>query len=240
MDDKKSLILKEATTDFTEKDLEKLKAYEEAGMPGLGSVSDSQFVKMMQLYMAGKTYTQISSIMRMKKELVLVHSQKFKWFEAKHEILYEQEQSLKSRLIEASVTGQDFILQIKQLLEKKISHNIFKYLETEDESYANKINPKEIERYLKIVETLQGFLSEPGKPRQPASPIGLNLGEGMTLNKLGDGSIEITPKAKTIGDVLKQYADFKRQTEKEQNSVKTHDISNNEDKKQGENGNEDE
>ncbi len=232
---KNPLVLKEPTSDFTDKDMEKINAFNEAGLPGVGSITDSQFVKMMQLYMDGKTYTQISSIMRLKKDLVLFHAYKWKWFEAKKEILLETEQSLRNRIVDAHITGQDFILQLKQTLEKKINHNIFKYLETEDENYINKINLKEIDRYLKLLETLKEYTTEPRKQNSPTSPIGINLGEGMTVKKLSDGGVEITPKAKTMGDVLKQYADLKRQEEKN-----LHDISKDESKKQGESGNEQE
>jgi hypothetical protein len=94
--------------------------------------------------------------------------------------------------------------------QKKIGSNIKKYLATDNVDFANAIDLKEVDKYLKTVELLHRLSTEKGsKGSTPA--VGLNLGEGVTIVKKGDNEVEITPKSKALSEQLKQFANFKRE-----------------------------
>lgn len=208
----------EPLTDFTDKDLAAIEKYVEAGLPGIAKLDELKLAGSMDLYLQGKTYRQISMTMGVEKSLVLYLSKKFNWFELRRDYLSDLELSIRGRLIEAKVINQDFLLQLQQMWQKKIGSHITNYLRTNDEAHANKIDLKEVDKYLKTVEMLQRLSADPKADAKPL--IGLNMGDGVTVTKTGDNSVEITPKQKAIGDVLQQFADAKRKEEQEAREAK--------------------
>lgn len=207
-------LANEPTTDISELDQVKINTYVAAGLPGLYELKDESVTRMMDLYLAGKPYSQISRILKVDTALVMFMSQKFNWFIARREYLFELEATIRNRLLESKVISQDFLLQLTHLYQKKIGKKVSSYLSTDDESHANAIDGKDVDKVLKIMDMLHKISSEAavGKPTAPA--VGLNLGEGVTVTKNEDGSVEITPKQKTVSEMLKQFADARREAEK--------------------------
>jgi hypothetical protein len=223
---KENTPLLEQVTDLTEKDMLKVEQFIEAGKPGLATLDQVKLTKIMDLYLSGKTYHQISQITETKLPVVLYLSHKFKWFQTRQEYFIDLESTIKSRLLEAKVINQDFLLQLIQFWQKRIGNNINKYLSTGDEEFAQRINPKDIDKYLKTLGILHQISSDPKHPMS-ASPIGLNLGEGVTITRKNNNEVEITPKQNTIKEMLKQLSDLKRSQDESPDSE--HDISNSED-----------
>lgn len=209
----KPALIEEPTTDLTPRDLENVNKYIEAGLPGIAIVDGDKLGRILDMYLSGKTYRQISNIMAIQKQIVMYLSYKFNWFEVRKDYLADLETSMRSRVMEARIVNQDFLLQLQQMFQKKIGTNITKYLATDNVDFANAIDLKEIDKYLKTVEMLHRLSSE--KSSGSAAPaVGLNLGEGVTIVKKGNNEVEITPKSKTISEQLKQFADFRREEEK--------------------------
>lgn len=204
-------------TDLSKASMQKVKSYMQSGLPGIGIVDDLRLAKMMELYLAGKTYDQISNIAQVNRTIVMYLSYKLNWCETRKNYMVELSEHIKRRILDAKLTSQDFLLQLQQTYEKKIGSKINRYLVTENEEHIDKINLKELDRYLKIVELLQKTISEVPKDKGPL--IGINLGDGATVTRSGDNQIEITPKQKAIGDVLKYYADLRREEENETKEV---------------------
>lgn len=219
------LLAPEPTTDLSPVDLEKVRAFREEGMPGLYKLEESQIARMMDLYLDGKPYSQISRITRISKTTIMFLSDKFNWFALRQDYLVELEANMRNRVIESKLVSQDFLLQLSHAWQKKIGKNITQFLATGDEKYANEIDLKEVDKYLKTIEILHKISSEnaAGKNKTPA--VGLNLGDGVTITKKDDNSVEITPKQKTVGDLLKQYADSRRDEElKKESDIKNKDT----------------
>lgn len=213
---------KEPEHDFSDRDLVKINQYLEEGLPGITKMDDEKIYRMMDLYLGGKTYHQISSIMRLDRRVILYLSQKFNWFSHRAEFLYEIEHNQRKRIMETKIASKDFLMQLTHMWEKKIGNKISQFLSTGNEEKANEIDLKEIDRYMKAIDLLHKFSDESsGSGKGPA--VGLNLGDGVTVKKVGN-SIEITPKQKAIGDVLKQYADFKREEENKLRKPEKPDI----------------
>lgn len=203
------------TTDLSDLDRERIEKFVDEGMPGLYQVKEEQVARMVDLYLAGKPYVQISRILRLDKVLIMYMSQKYNWYIARQEMHHELEANIRNRIVEAKVISQDFLLQLSHLFQKKLGKQISSYLATDDESHANAIDPKDVAQALKIMETLERMSSDAavGKPQAPA--VGLNLGEnGVTMTKNEDGSVDITPKQKTVAEMLKQFADAEREKDK--------------------------
>lgn len=206
--------IKEPETDLAPKDLELVQKYVDEGLPGVGLVDAKKLTTMLDLYLSGRTYRQISNIVSLPKQAVMYMSYKFNWFQLRREYLEDLEANIRPRVIEANLVNQDFILELQQMYQKKIGSNIRKYLATDNVEFANAIDLKEVDKYLKTVELLHRLSTDkPGKAGGTPA-VGLNLGEGVTIVKKGDNEVEITPKSKALSEQLKQFANFKREEEK--------------------------
>lgn len=218
-DDTKALVpgnqieLPEIVNDISDEGMKKVQAFVEAGLPGIARVDEIKMTKMTELYLSGKTYDQISNIMRIDKTTIMYLSQKLGWCEVRQTYLLELEENMKRRVVEAKLMSQDFMLQLVQAWQKKISKKVTKYLATDDEKHINEVDLKEIDRYVKIMESLKESIQAP-KSDSKGPAVGLNLGDGVTVTRKGDNEIEITPKQNAVSDILQKYADMRRDEEK--------------------------
>jgi hypothetical protein len=212
--DKTLTVLKDGkVTDLTPKELQRIQEYKDSGLPGIASVTDVGVTKALDLYLGGKTYHEIAKILNIKKDILLYLAQKFKWYETKMEQLEILDANLKERILHAKLVNQDFVLQIQQFYLQKIGRKINRYLATGDEEIAAKIDSKDIDRYQKAVELMDKLTTEKTlNPRGPA--IGLNLGDGgVDIRRVGENDITITPRNKTVGEMLNELANTKRKEE---------------------------
>lgn len=210
-DSKLTLIEGEPTTDLSKDELERIERFKEEGMPGLTAIEESGIHRIMDLYLSGKSYRQISQTLRLNKTLIMFLSNKFNWYMMRREYLHELEMTQRQRLLESKIESKDFLLALTHMWQKKIGGNITKYLQTDDERFANEIDLKEIDRYLKTIDIIHK-LSYDGKADGKPT-VGLNLGDGVVITKKGNNEVEITPKQKTIKDALRQFADMRREEE---------------------------
>lgn len=203
------------TTDLTVSDLTKVNRFVENGLPGIADITDQQIHKMFDLYLHGSTYTQISSILEVKKIYVLYLAHKSGWYETKQEYLAELQEKIKTRIIDAKLNNHDFMLTAVHAWKKKILSKLNKYLATGDDRHMEDIDLKEMAHLMKAIDMVNE-LDNTGKNPQGKTPlVGLNMGNGVVVEKTGDNSISITPKTDSpIGDILQQYADDRRQKEK--------------------------
>lgn len=206
------MLMEEPTTDLTPIDMERINEYVAAGLPAVASIDDVKLTRILDMYLSGRTYRQIAMTMAVPKQVVLYLSHKFNWFQVRQEYLVDLEANARQRVLESKILNQDMLMQLQQMWRKKIGSNINKYLATDNVDFANAIDLKEVDKYLKTVEMLHKLGSERA-PGQPNPTVGLNLGDGVTITKKSDSEVEITPKNKAIGDMLKQFADFKREEE---------------------------
>lgn len=203
------------STDLSKADLDSIKDFESRGLPKLAHVDDVTVARMMDLYLSGKPYTEICRTMRTERALVVYLSKKLDWFSARRAYLMELQSTIKSRMVESKLRNQDFLLQLIQALQNKIGKKISKYASTDDETHINEINMKEVDRVLKTIDMVNKMLDEASGKKGASRPaVGLNLGDGVTIEKDGDNKVTITPKEKVIGDKLKQFADFRREEDK--------------------------
>lgn len=203
----KGLGLVEGTleTDLTPTDLRKVQAYKEAGLPGISSVTTSQLHRMLDLYMTGSTYTQISSTLEVKKNIVIYLAYSNEWYLLKKEYLNEIQEKIANQIIDTKLRSQEFLLLLIQAQQKRISAQLKRYLSTNDPSNMDGINLKEVSQLMKAIELIGQLDGTKGsKDRVPT--VGLNLGAGVDVERTGDNRVTITPKDTSLGNLLKQYA----------------------------------
>ncbi len=228
MPEEKELPAENQITDISDKDMEKVKKFMADGLPGIAKLEENQFQRSTEMYMAGSTYHQISNATGIPRAAVLYLSHTFGWYLARREYLWELQEKVKSRIIDSKLESKDFLLLYIQASQKRIGKSLKKYLATDDEKHADEIDLKEVSQLLKTIEVLQGLDSEGKDSRGKTPAVGLNFPDGVTIERSGDNKLTISPKEKTVGDMLKKFADKRRE---EQNKTKESsdiiDVSNN-------------
>lgn len=199
-------------TDISDESMKKVQKYINDGLPGVVVVDGEKLAKITELYLDNKTYDQIASITRIDRTIIMYVSYKYNLCDRRKEYMVELADHIKRRVIDAKLIMQDHLLLLTQMYQKKHGNKIMRYLETNNEEFTDQINLKELDRYLKIAELLQKSMAEAPKDKGPM--VGINITDGATVKRTGDNEIEITPKQKAIGDVLKHYADLRREEEK--------------------------
>jgi antitoxin component of MazEF toxin-antitoxin module len=217
-----------AETDLSEKDLEKVHQFKGEGLPGLAKLNETDFYRMTEMYMNGLTYWQISTTLNISRPLVMYLSHTYQWYPAKQEYLSELQEKIKGRVIDSKLASQDFILLLIQAYQKRIGGKLKQYLATDDGERADEINLKEIDKVLKAIEILQN-LSGDGKSSAGKTPaVGLNLGDGVTIERSGDNKVTITPAIdKHLSGMLKKMAD-ERRAEQNKSDIKENEPKNEE------------
>lgn len=201
-------------TDLTESEIVKVQKYKEDGLPGIGDVTDNDLHRMLDLYLTGSTYTQISNILGVKKIAILYFAQSANWYVMKKEFLNEVQEKHRTRVADAKIRSKDFMLTLVQAWQKRIGGKLNRYLETNDTAHMDEIDLKEVAQLMKAIEMLNE-LDENGRDSKGKTPaVGLNVGNGVTIEKTGDNKISITPKPTTVGDMLEMYANERREKEK--------------------------
>jgi hypothetical protein len=211
----------EPTTDIVGEDEVKLKKYIEDGLLDVAKLTEVNMKTMMELYLDGRTYSSIARAMEMERELVLYASHKCNWFNFKKVYLTELSAGLEQRTINAKLMARDAIVSIVSYLKSRVGDNMNAFLRTRDEKYAARINLKEMAMYVKLIAMLEG---SPDNPDKKAPLVGLNTGQGVTIKKTGENSVEITPKEQTTGEMLKYFSDMRRAEEKAKKTVDAPDI----------------
>ena len=204
-------------TDISASEMVKVRTYTEHGMPGLVDITESQIYQMINLYLEGSTYTQIANILKVKKVLVMYLAHNQNWYAVKREYLDEIQEKIKNKVVDSKLRSQEFMLTLVQAWQKKIGNQLTKYLSTNDVEHMNDIDLKEIAQLMKAIEIVNSLDNAGKSPNNKTPAIGLNVGDGVTVEKTGNNTISITPKSTSIGDLLKKYADGNREKEKSEN-----------------------
>jgi hypothetical protein len=202
-------------TDMTKTELNKAEDYARRGMPGVAVVTDALLARMFNLYLEGNTYTQISNILSIDKTVILYFSYKNNWYLTKQEYINELQEKIKGRVIDAKLRNQEFMLLLVQAWQNKIGKKLKTFLATGEGSYLDELDLKEVTQLMKAISMVNEFDSAGRPPAGKAPAVGLNLGNGVIVEKHGDNSVSITPKKESsIGDILQEYADKSREEDR--------------------------
>jgi len=193
------------STDFTQSELDKIKIYKEQGLPGIAEVDDAKLYRMLELYLSGSTYSQIASMLRIKKVIVLYLAQSSNWCEAKQEYLNEERENIKNRVVDAKLRNSVFMLLLVQAWQKKLGRKLTAYLATGNDEHMDDIDLKEVAALMKAIDMVNDLDNTAKDSRGKTPAIGLNLGNGVIVEKTGENQVSITPKESTIRGLLQKY-----------------------------------
>jgi uncharacterized protein YehS (DUF1456 family) len=214
-------------TDLSAEDLSAVQKFMDDGLPGISELKIEQVERIGELYLSGKPYIKIARDIRVPKVMVCYLSYKFNWYAQKKELMEETALHMQGRMVETKLTAKDFLMNAIHAYQKNLGDKLVKYLMSGDEDQFQKIDQRALDRYLKLVELLNRLDVKAGnEDSQPRPAVGLNLGSGVTVKKLGNDSVEITPKQKSLSEMLNKFANFRREQESgnKQSSINRSDV----------------
>lgn len=202
--------LSKIDNDFTEEEAQRINTFVANGSIGLETlVKDEHKVNsLFGLYMAGKTYTEISKISRVKKDLVLYMSAKMKWYEKRMEYLDDIQNQMTQKLKNTRVQSLNFISDLINFHHKYYGDEINEYLRTNDKSIIDNLDLKALSQYFKSIEILEKILN-PSNVNRGGSGATININAVGSKIEADENTIEITPRNSDTADLLKALAKIK-------------------------------
>lgn len=207
--------LSKTDNDFTEDDVQRINTFVSNGSMGLESVvkDEHKLNSLFGLYMAGKTYEEISKISRVKKDIVLYLSAKMKWYEKRMEYLEDIQRQMTKKLTHTRIESLNFISDLINCHHKYYGDEINKYLQTNDRTIIDNLDLKALSQYFKSIEILEKILN-PTNTNRIGTGTTININAAGSKIDANENSIEITPS--NTGDILKALANLKDKTKSEE------------------------
>jgi hypothetical protein len=206
--------LSKTDNDFTEDDVQRINTFVSNGSVGLESIvkDEHKVNSLFGLYMAGKTYEEISKISRVKKDVVLYLSAKMKWYEKRMAYLEDIQRQMTKKLTHTRIESLNFISDLINCHHKYYGDEINKYLQTNDRTIIDNLDMKALGQYFKSIEILEKILN-PTNTSRIGSGTTININAAGSKIDANDDGIEITPS--NTGDILKALANLKDKSKSE-------------------------
>lgn len=199
--------------DLNEEEKLSLQDYIQNGCPGLTKIDDTQVFKWFELYMAGKTYSEIAVITKAKKDLIVYVAYKSKWLEKRTDYFSAITQSMTTKITNIRTESINTVATIVSSLNKYFGKKFDSYLATNDDSIIENIDSKVLEKYYKSLEILEKVINPTSKDSSPkTSPVNINISSGASVNQSSDSSLDISMKDEP-SDLLRRLAEQKKKQE---------------------------
>lgn len=208
--------LSKIDNDFTDEEVERINTYVANGCVGLETLvkDDHKVNNLFALYMSGKTYTEVSKISRVKKDMVLYMAAKMKWYEKRMEYLDDIQSNITKKITETKTESLNFIASLISMHHKYYGDAINQYLRTGDRDIIDGLDLKQLTQYFKSIEILEKILNPANVNRGGGSNTTVNINTpGGKVEQVDDKTIEITPG--NAGDALRALAKLKDEKKEE-------------------------
>jgi hypothetical protein len=193
--------------DFDEKEVERINTFVANGCIGLETLSkdEHKINAIFGLYMSGRTYTEISKVSKVKKDLVLYMAAKFNWYEKRMEYINDIQKQMTKKLTNTRIQSLNFISNLISVHHKYYGEEIDKYLMTGDRDIIDNLDLKQLSQYFKSIEILEKVMNPANLNRGGSgTTVNINTPDGGKVEQLDSKTLQITP-GKT-GDVLRALA----------------------------------
>lgn len=201
--------------DMTIEEKELLRDYKKNGCPGLVRITIEKATEWFNLYMGGKTYTEISKISHNKKDMILYIAEKSKWHDKRMSKYADISESIFDKTHNSLLESANTLTAMVAAYNRYYTTKLNKYLSTNDESIMESLDTKRLSEYRKTVESLDKLILQhrnssgnkvPESVSSPSVNININ-GPAEVIEK--EDSIDIS-QIKTGGDMLQTLLKLKK------------------------------
>lgn len=209
------LTITDLPHDMTKEEKEQVLEFIQNGVPGLLRVQHSDMYTLFKLYMSGKTYSEIATISKINKTLVMYLSYKSSWLDKRFKHYEDISLNILDKVQKTKLDIANKLVTMINATGKFLEDEYNQYLKTNDKAIIQNIDSKIISGYHKSIDSLKRVLdteeeNDPNKkPKQPL--VNINVGMGAQIQQGADRPLEISDA--TTGDLIKALASMKKAAE---------------------------
>jgi hypothetical protein len=199
--------------DFSQEEKEALQDYIKNGCPSLVTVTESKVFEWFELYMSGKSYSEIANITSSKRDLILYISYKSKWHESRSSYIASLSANLASKITQTKLESLNTVQTIVSALGKSIEGKMNTYLKTKDEGLMAQVSKDDLRNYFKGLEVFEKLVSEPKEGG--GKGVTINIGTDSTITQKDENVVEVSTASSA--EKLRKLAEEKRQKKIDEN-----------------------
>lgn len=203
--------LEKTSHDLTESEAQSVLDYSKNGCPGLVKVSETDVFGWFELYMAGKTYSEIAQQTKSKKDLIMYMSVKSNWHTKRLDYYNDLANNLLNKYVQAKSKSANTVATMVSALNTYYGDQFDQYLRTKDKTVIDQLDTKMLAQYYKAIEMLDklmGCKTEDAESHRSTN-VNVNIGTNAKVTQVDENTIEVSQD--NIGDILKFLA--KKETE---------------------------
>lgn len=188
------------------------------GCPGILKVQQSDVFKWFELYMAGKTYAEIATITKSKKDLIMYVAYKSTWMDKRFKHYEDISLNMLEKIKQVKLDSANTLSNIIKAFGKYCDKECNRFLSNNDASVIDGIDTKVVAQYFKAIDLFNKLINPDDdvdtkkNPQQsPLVNINMGVGSATTVKQIDSKTLEITDE--TAGDLLKSLASLKKSHE---------------------------
>ena len=206
--------LQKYSEDFSKEEKEALEDYIKNGCPSLVSVTETKVFEWFELYMSGKSYSEIANITSSKRDLILYVSYKAKWNESRSAYMASLTANLANKIAQTKIESLNTVQTIVSALGKSIEGKMNTYLKTKDEGVINAVSNDDLRNYFKGLDVFEKLISEPKE--SGGKGVTINIGADSTITQKDNNTVEVNTNL-SHAEKLRKIAEEKRQKKIDEN-----------------------
>ncbi len=210
-----SLSITDLPHDMTKEEKEKVLEFIQNGVPGLLRVQHSDMYMMFQLYMSGKTYSEIATISKINKTLIMYLAYKSNWMDLRFKHYEDISLNILDKTQKAKLDIVNDLIVSINATGKYLRDEYNRYLSTNDKSIIERLDQTIVTGHRNNIKALKEVLTEEESTdpnKKPKGPlVNINVGMGAQIQQGTEKPLEISDA--TTGDLIKALASMKKAAE---------------------------
>lgn len=203
--------------DFSPEEVSSLRSYKNNGCPAIHRYVESDFFQWFELYMSGKTYTEISKITNTKKDLILYTSDIGNWHDKRMQYYSDLSDNMLQKCNDSKIETLNTVTTMVTALNQYFGSKFDKFLKTKDESIIETLDTKLLSQYYKATEAVDKIIggsvgANTGEGKSPL--VNINLTGRAKVTQTDENTVEVesegTITEKEVGEVLKGLSKIKK------------------------------
>ena len=203
--------LEKISHDLTEAEVSAVQDYTKNGCPGLVKIGETDIFSWFELYMVGKSYSEIAKQTKSKKDMVMYIAVKSNWHTKRLEYYTDLANNLLNKYQQAKSNSANTVANMVSALNKYYGDRFDQFLATNDRSIIDGIDTKMLAQYYKAIEMLDKLMGAAAdKTDKPI--VNVNVGSNAKVTQIDENNMDIEIDESNIGDILKYISEKSKKT----------------------------
>ncbi len=205
--------------DFSSTEVISLKDYKRNGLPGIQRYKEEDYFQWFNLYMSGKTYSEISKLTNTKKDIILFVSDKTRWHEKRMQYYADLSDNMILKCQASKLETLNTVTTMVSALNQYFGSKFDKFLKTKDATIIEGLDTKLLAQYYKATESVNKIIGGAVDNDNDGQPmVNITVPSGSKIVHTDKNTIDIEPDDETekaVGEILANLVKLKKRRAKE-------------------------